>query len=258
MKDKKAIAVFLAITFLLSGVCYSIRIAGGEAAAGMTSILMFCPAIAAFIVKIVYYRGVKILGWRGCKFHYIAAAVLIPLLYLGLSYGIFWLITGAALTGKLSTGSVGILLLLIPSSLLTAAGEEIGWRGFLLPKMAEVWHPKTAFLLSGLIWAVWHFPLMIAGLYQAGTPIWYQLPVFTIEILAVAAILGALRLKSQSVWPAIFLHAAHNYFDQILFSPLTESGMHHYFVGETGIITAAFACLTAVLLTTRTAVTKVS
>ncbi len=258
MKGKKAITLFLIITFILSGICYYIRIAGGESAAGMTSILMFCPAIAAFIVQIVYYHGVKILGWCRCKFIYIAAAVLIPFLYLGLSYGAFWITAGRMFNGSLFTDSVGTLLLLIPSSLLTAAGEEIGWRGFLLPKMAEVWHVKTAFLLSGLIWAVWHFPLMIAGLYQADTPVWYQLPVFTIEILAVAAILGILRLKSQSVWPAILLHAAHNYFDQIIFSPLTGNGISHYFVGETGIITAAFACLIAFLLIKRTAITKVS
>ena len=99
---------------------------------------------------------------------------------------------------------------------------------------------------------------MLAGLYQAGTPVWYQLPVFTMEILAVAAILGTLRLKSQSVWPAVLLHAAHNYFDQVIFSPLTGNAMGHYFVGETGIITAAFACLIAVLLIKRTAVTKAS
>ena len=253
VKDHKAIASFLAIIFLLSSICYYIRITGGEAAAGMTSILMFCPAVAAFIVQIVYYRREKILGWRRCKFRYIVAGTLIPFLYLGFSYGVFWIVAGRTFTGRLSTSSVGILLLLIPSSLLTAAGEEIGWRGFLLPKMTEVWHVKTALLLSGLIWAVWHFPLMIVGLYQAGTPVWYQLPLFTIEILAVAAILGTIRLQSKSVWPAIFLHAAHNYFDQIILSPLTEDGISHYFVGETGIITAAFACLTAILLIKRTA-----
>jgi len=52
---------------------------------------------------------------------------------------------------------------------------------------------------------------MLAGLYQTGTPVWYQLTMFTIEIIAMTGILAFLRLKSSSVWPAAILHASHNY-----------------------------------------------
>ena len=111
--------------------------------------------------------------------------------------------------------------------------------------MTETWNLKIAIFFSGLIWAVWHYPLIIAGLYQAGTPLWYQLPVFTIEIFAITAILAVLRLRSKSVWPAIILHASHNYFDQVIFAPLTNNHLSHYYVGETGIITAILLCLIA-------------
>lgn len=245
MKNKKAIILFLIITLILSSLCYYVRIAGGEKAAGMTAILMFCPTISALIVRTVYYRGEKILGINRCRLQYAAAAVIIPFLYLGLSYGIYWLLSKGSLSGQLYSNSIGILLLLIPSSLITAAGEEIGWRGFLLPKMTETWNLKIAIFFSGLIWAVWHYPLIIAGLYQAGTPLWYQLPVFTIEIFAITAILAVLRLRSKSVWPAIILHASHNYFDQVIFAPLTNNHLSHYYVGETGIITAILLCLIA-------------
>ena len=248
MKNKKAIVLFLIITLILSSLCYYVRIAGGEKAAGMTAILMFCPTIAALIVRAVYYRREKILGMNRCHLQYVAAAVIIPFSYLGFSYGIYWIMTKGSLSGQLYSNSALTLLLLIPSSLITAAGEEIGWRGFLLPKMAETWNLKIAIFFSGLIWAVWHYPLMITGLYQAGTPLWYQLPVFTIEIFAITTILAVLRLRSKSVWPAIILHASHNYFDQVIFAPLTQNNLSHYYVGETGIITAVLLCLIALLL----------
>ena len=247
-KNKKAVVLFLLITFALSVICYYIRITGGKAAAGMTSILMWCPAVAAFIVRSKYYRKEKLLGWNGCEIKYILASVLIPIIYLGVSYGLYWSINRTAFTGEIYSNSIGLLLLLIPSSIFTAAGEEIGWRGFLLPKMTEIWNIKIAILFSGIIWAVWHFPLMIAGLYQSGTTIWYQLPMFTIEIIAMTAIMAYLRLKSKSVWPAILLHASHNYFDQIICGPLTNASKQAYFVGETGFITATLLILIAIIV----------
>lgn len=130
MKDKKAIGVFLLITFATSGVCYFIRIIGGDAAAGMTSILMWCPAIAAFITQRIYYRHQKTLGFNKSKNSYIIVAFLLPALYLGISYGVFWCIDKDSFSGQLYTTSIPMFLLLLPSSFATAWGEEIGWRGF--------------------------------------------------------------------------------------------------------------------------------
>lgn len=248
MKDKKAIGFFLLITFALSGICYFIRITGGDAAAGMTSILMWCPGLAALIIGRIFYHRQKILGFRKSQWRYILAAFILPVVYLGISYGVFWLFNKGSFSRQLYTTSIPMLLLLLPSSFVTALGEEIGWRGFLLPRMSEVWNVKAAVILSGAIWAIWHFPLMLAGLYQAGTPVWYQLSVFTIEIIAMTGIFAFLRLKSNSVWPAVILHASHNYFDQVIFAPLTSSGISPYFVGETGIITAVVIIIIVVVL----------
>ena len=248
MKAKKAVNVFLIITLFLSSICYYIRIVGGDAAAGMTSILMWCPAVAAFIVRGIFYRKEKVLGWNGCKMKYILAGAGIPIIYLFLSYGIYWLAVRISFTGEIYTSSIVTLLLLIPSSLITAAGEEIGWRGFLLPKMSEVYNLNVSIVLCGLIWAIWHFPLMLAGLYESGTSTWYQLSMFAIQTVAMTAIMAYVRLKSNSVWPAIVLHASHNYVDQVICGPLTNHSNQAYFVGKTGFITAILIILIAILL----------
>lgn len=247
-KDKNAIVIFLIITFALSTICYYLRIKGGDAAAGMTSILMFCPAIAVFVVKVCFYRKEKLIGWNRCGFQFIILGIIIPVFYLGISYGIFWIINQKSFTGTIYTNSIGMLIVLIPSAIITAAGEEIGWRGFLLPKMAKVINIKTTVLICGLIWALWHFPLMIAGLYQTGTPIWYQLPVFTLQAVMMTVILAVLRLKSNSIWPAILIHASHNYFDQVICGPLTNTANSAYFVGETGIVTTVLLMIAAIYM----------
>lgn len=247
-KEKKSIIIFLVATFLLSCICYYIYIKGREAASQITALLMWCPGIVAIIIRNVFYKKEKVLGFNRCNIKYILLGVFIPLVYLGGSYGVYWIITPSAFTGKVYSDSIGLMIYAVFSSILTAMGEEIGWRGFLLPKMELVMSRKKAIILSGFIWAVWHYPLMIAGLYQSGTPFWYQLPKFTIEVILITSVMAYLRFHSNSVWPAIILHASHNYIDQMLCAPLTSSKSSFYIVGETGFLTIIFILFIIILL----------
>ncbi|MBX4261724.1 CPBP family intramembrane metalloprotease [Clostridium estertheticum] len=266
MKEKKSVIAFLIITFMLSSIIYVIWIMGGEAAtrSGISVLLMWCPAVATFIVCRKYYKKENLLGLNKCKLSFILTAIVVPMVYLGLSYGIYWLINKESFTGdlnmfssvsssytnKLSHRSVVTVITLVIgifTSIITATGEEIGWRGFLLPQLTKIWNVKVAVIVSGLIWAVWHMPIMFAGLYLPGTPLWFKLPMFVIEVIAITVIMSVLRLKSKSVWPAILLHASHNYFDQAIFGTLTDSINKSYYVGETGIITVIVSILVAII-----------
>lgn len=267
MKEKRSVIVFLVIVFVLSAIVDYFWIRGGQAAsaAGISALLMWCPAVAAFIVRMVYYRKEKLLGFNGCKPVYLLVAFAAPILYCAVSYGMYWLLTPGSFTGSLNLnppmaaaygGKAGsstvftiiVLLVGFVMSNITAMGEEIGWRGFMLPQMVKIWNVKTAVIVSGLIWAVWHMPIMLAGLYNPGTPWWYQLPMFTLDILAFTVIISVLRLKSGSVWPAILIHASHNYFDQAIFGPLTAGPNQAWFVSETGFLFVAAVILVAVLI----------
>lgn len=268
MNDKKSIVEFLIITFALSIIMYVLYISKGENAAAdfIVLLLMWCPGIAALIVRHRYYRREKVLGLNRCKVSFLVYAVVIPIVYLGVSYGLYWIAQSISFSGGLplstaraeavsSQGPLGTfisyaitLIVIILFSAFAAAGEELGWRGFLLPQMTRMWSFRKAVIVSGLIWAVWHMPIMIAGLYNAGTPIWYQLPMFTFEILAFAVIISILRVKSNSVWPAIFIHTSHNFFDQVVFGPRTQGPLKAYFVGETGILTILAVILSAMVV----------
>jgi len=129
----------------------------------------------------------------------------------------------------------------------SALGEEIGWRGFLVPELSKTMGFGGVSLVSGLIWGAWHVPIIAFASYNAGTPLWWSLPCFFLGIIAGATITASLRLRTGSLWPAAILHASHNVFVQTVFNPLTvDTGRTRWVVGEFGIGISLVAAAIAV------------
>ena len=252
MKDTKALRLFFIITILVSIVWETAYIVNPQDV--FILLLMWTPGAAGIIASKIYYKGENALGIRFCKLRYILAGILIPVLYLTVSYVGAWGIlkdstvgvdTFAIYLGYTSMNENGpvslyiaiVILVGLLSSCLSAMGEELGWRGFLYPVMERVMGRKKALLLGGLIWAVWHMPIMIAGLYQADTKLVYGLLTFTVQIILMSIIMSWLRIKTNSLLPALLIHASHNLFDQMVFQPLSTERYVPYLAGEQGILT---------------------
>ncbi|MBR8741227.1 CPBP family intramembrane glutamic endopeptidase [Nocardiopsis sp. MG754419] len=94
-------------------------------------------------------------------------------------------------------------------NLIPALGEELGWRGWLLPKLMPL-GTLPALLISGVIWGLWHAPLILLGYNYPDAPGWLGLTAMVIMCILVGAVFGWLRLRSGSVWPAALAHAAFN------------------------------------------------
>ncbi|MGK0714982.1 CPBP family intramembrane glutamic endopeptidase [Leucobacter sp. W1153] len=107
---------------------------------------------------------------------------------------------------------VAIQILTIPLGALLnsvfAFGEEIGWRGWLLPALLPLgtW---PALLISGVIWGLWHSPLILLG-YNFGFTDWRGVVLMTGGCVAWGVVFGWARLRSGSVWPAVIGHGALN------------------------------------------------
>jgi len=114
-------------------------------------------------------------------------------------------------------GTIGMV-----RSSATALGEEIGWRGFLVPELYKsLGYTKTS-LLTGAIWSVWHYPILLFADYNSGTPAWYGLTCFTVMVISISFVFTWYRMKSGSLWTGVLLHASHNLFIQSFFTPLTR------------------------------------
>ena len=91
---------------------------------------------------------------------------------------------------------------------LAAFGEELGWRGFLVPALRPL-GTAPALLLSGLVWGLWHAPIILLG-YNFDRPDLLGVLLMTGGCIAWGVLFGWLRLRSGSVWPAVFAHGALN------------------------------------------------
>lgn len=253
----RQILTYILLVALFSSAPYSLIIHSGHLAVGNgmgVFLLMWCPAAAAFASCRLLRIDTSTLGWRWRPTRYEGWAYLLPVLYALPVYAATWLLVrgsfgfsafsaqAAAAFGFPHSPHATVWFLALPSyatvgvigSMSHALGEEIGWRGFLLPRLVGRTGFTLGCFLSGCIWALWHYPALLLADYNSGTPHLYALTCFTVMVIGDAFIFGWFRLKSGSLWPPAMLHASHNLFIQAIFDRSTRP------VGKSLYITTEF------------------
>jgi membrane protease YdiL (CAAX protease family) len=236
------IATFLLLTLGLSTIFYLIVLRAGTLAVGggmLVAGLMWCPGIAAMATTAWFRRSLRGLGWGIGPWRFWLWGYMSPVVYAGVVYVLVWIVGLGAIEPEAADRLLSPRIWkLIPGTLIGsvfALGEEIGWRGFLTPRLHARYGFVRSSLLTGAIWAVWHYPLLLGADYNAGTPWWYGLSCFTIMVIGVSFLFAWLRLASGSVWPAMLLHASHNLWIQGVFDSLTaDTGPTEWWIGEFG------------------------
>jgi membrane protease YdiL (CAAX protease family) len=190
------------------------------------------------VIPIFYALPVYIVTWAAIRGSLAFSAFASPL---GSAFGFpDWPRATALFLAVPCYATVGVV-----ASTARALGEEIGWRGFLLPRLVQQTGFTLGCFLSGCIWAVWHYPGLLFADYNAGTRPAFALTCFTLMVIADSYILGWLRLKSGSLWTAAVLHASHNLFIQAILDRMTAPvGRALYITTEfgAGLVLTAAAC----------------
>lgn len=246
MKNKltvKRLVIYIALSFFPVWIpTIAFLAAGGHYESEKMNLIltysMLCPSIAVLVTRWVTKEGFAVAGegslrlgidFSGKKWIWYVAAVLIPVVYYELGMLLFYLILPQSFDLSMP-GELGIpanTVWMYPIAVITqtcmfsvgALGEEAGWRGYMMPKLEELFGIKRAILIGGVIWGVWHFPAIYAG-HNFGTDYfgapWTGFLEFTLSTIFMGAILTYLTKKSGSVWPAAFLHAVNNGVPSIL------------------------------------------
>ena len=240
----RSVTLFLLLAFGLSwAVALPLWIGDGISSPLLPVIavlMMTTPAIAAVIVVVLVERpasrlqalGLRPLGRprRFIGFLALALALPIALVVLALVVGSLLGLYRADLVGfsgfAAQLDALGVTSLPMPIGLLVAVqcaavlagglintipalGEEIGWRGWLLPKLLPL-GPVPAILISGVIWGLWHAPLVLLGYNYPGVPGWLGVLTMIGMCTVIGGVFGWLRLRSGSVWPAALAHGSFN------------------------------------------------
>ncbi|MDT8381436.1 MAG: CPBP family intramembrane glutamic endopeptidase [Brevefilum sp.] len=204
----------------------------------LASLYMFGPAIANLLTRIITKEGKKDLFLqphfdqkRGL---YYLAGWFLPGLLTIIGAILFFLIFPQFYDRNLSTlqsmltasgqnSSVNPWIVAVTQALqalfispilnaISTFGEEFGWRSYLQPKLMPLGGRK-AVLVTGLIWGVWHWPIIFMGYNYGsdyfGAPFLGPLAMVWFT-LSLSVIFGWLSIKAHSLWPAVIAHGAIN------------------------------------------------
>lgn len=209
-------------------------------------VLMCIPGVLSIALRLILNSGFGDVGFRAGKGRYYIYAIAVPLLLallVGLVSAVFDIRKFSSISPEQLTEITPVLLSVLGLGLIGAFGEELGWRGFLLPKMMNGGF-KSPYIACGLVWASWHLPLIAFGdFYQTDNALLMAL-VYGLGIIAMSFVFSEFRVRSGSVWIAAIAHAAHNFFFQFAFpvllltAPGSHSELWDIVAGDTGLCIA--------------------
>jgi membrane protease YdiL (CAAX protease family) len=241
MLDRKGIVSFLLITFTVTYLIEGVLIASGFSLEGLPPMygqlviagVMWAPALGTVLtIKFVTKEGWEITNLRfGSWKPYVSAALLMPVIF-AVIYGLSWLLgfgepdwqlvnfvdTIKAAGGEAPSdfNPTQVLVALFLASIVIGPtingifgfGEEYGWRGYLLPKLMPLGRVR-AYLIVGVIWGLWHAPLVLVGFNYPGYPV---LGVFMMMAFTTAAgiYINEMTLRHRSSILAGSIHGALN------------------------------------------------
>jgi membrane protease YdiL (CAAX protease family) len=226
-----SVIAFLAVAFgIATAVGFFILVSGGlKSAITLPALLtmMFSPSLGAILAtKLVQHRSLRANGIGKGRLGYYLLAWAYPIIVILMGL-VFITLLG---TGKVDFNNLAIAVPSIPGmsgsalliltvvnlllapfiNFIPALGEEYGWRGFLQPALVQRFGLTSGLTLTGLVWGLWHAPIILQGYNYPQHPNLIGVSSFTLWTILVGYFLGWLRIRSNSCLPAALGHGAIN------------------------------------------------
>ncbi len=117
----------------------------------------------------------------------------------------------------------------------TALGEELGWRGYLQPRL-DAAGVRSSVAVVGLAWAAFHTPLIVGAGYVDAGGLWRSIGLSLALDLPLAFLWAYGSYRLNSLWPAVLFHSFHNTISQWLFPRFFAGGDNELWLGEGGLL----------------------
>ena len=232
--EKKRLLIYLGLAFGMAWLVFFVFILTGHTWSGSTpemmslvSLGMLAPAAAHIITRKITGEGFRLSGkdsmmlgidLKGKKWLFFLVAVILPVIYATLGDVIIWLSCPEAfgITDVRPFVAITYPLLAVVSGVVlsfAALGEELGWRGYMMPKLIELIGMPKAIITGGIIWGLWHAPITCVGhnygMDYPGFP-YVGIILMCLMCMALGTVLTYVTIKTGSIWPAAFMHAINN------------------------------------------------
>jgi CAAX protease family protein len=223
----------------------------------LAPLAMWVPALARFVVLRTVDRGFRAMlpleNFAGIGRHAAVVALALPIVVYGTAYGIAWIagwVYWSPGGGLWTTGSRIALNVVVNASILgtygtmTALGEELGWRGYLQPRL-DAAGVRGSFVVVGLCWSIYHAPFALVDWSGATPALAFALAKGLVLDVSLSYLWAQLSYSARSLWPAVFLHSFHNGVSQWLF-PKFFAGGDETWLGEGGVLPLACYAIAAI------------
>jgi uncharacterized protein len=217
----------------------------------LATVAMWAPAAGRFLVCRTVDRGftspLPLSRWGATGAQVILVPLAVPMAVYGTAYAIA---SGVGLAhwspggGHWTTGSqiaanvVANLSILGVFGTLTALGEEIGWRGYLQPRL-DAAGVRYSVVLVSIAQLVYHAPVIAGAGYVAAGGFFTSATLFAVADLPLTFLWAFESYRARSLWPAVFFHSFHNTVSQWLFPKFFAGGDNELWLGEGGLLPAA-------------------
>jgi membrane protease YdiL (CAAX protease family) len=204
-------------------------------------------------------RGSRRKLWRGiglgrAGFKAWPAAIAVPFVLCAGAYGTALAIGAGRLGVDLADATpswvINLIVTLVTGTVIFL-GEEIGWRGFLLPRFQQLTSKRRAAVVTGFFHGCFHLPLILfATTYDTGGSRWIAAPAAVAVVTAGGVFYAWIWDRTKAVWPVAIAHNVVNTaFDLGAAGVVTVAGWNMaYVAGETGFATLGVVAIAAVVL----------